>query len=102
MIDNPGLSRLASIESGPSILDLLGGRFDQQAFLNQFLPQRVDPLAERPTCGGITAFPENERSRQQGKTPLDDSLIGRIRRRVPLVRSVPDGEQPNRVEKNRR
>src|SRR5271157_3165147 len=33
MIDDAGLPRLATVVSGPCFLDLLGGRFDQQAFL---------------------------------------------------------------------
>jgi hypothetical protein len=79
VIDDPSLGRLTPVESGPSILDLLGCRFDQEPFLNQFLPQRVYPLAERPTCGGIAALPENERRRQQGHTAVNHILIGCVR-----------------------
>ena len=101
VIDDTGLGCLAAIEGGPGNFDLLRRRRDQESLLNQLLPKHVYPLPERPASGGVAALPKYQGRCQHLLAPLNYILVGRIRRCVPLVRTVPHREQPNRVEKNR-
>ena len=97
LIDDPGLRAFAAVKSGPCVLDLGGGRLDEQACLCERLPQRVDPRAVRSARGGVTALQENPGRREQSASPLEQFLIGGVRRGVLLIGRVPDGQQPDRL-----
>jgi len=64
------------------------------------LPKHIDALPEGTACGGIAAFPKNERRRRQALPLLNHNLVGGIRRCVPVVREIPDGDQPNGIQEN--
>src|SRR5437867_4401308 len=102
MIDNSSLCRVAPLIGSPGRIPFRSRRLDEQSGLYERPTQRTHPCTIRAPGGGISAFNDYERRRDQRSLLLEQVGINRGCGGVPLIARVPDGYQTDGVEENGR
>jgi hypothetical protein len=101
VVDQPSQTRLASSVSLPGGDPVGLGRLDEPAPGFEPLTKLEDVASERRPCCGVPTFGKDVRCRHDRDMTGKDSRKGLRSGFMPLVVSIPDRDQTDRVEKRR-